>query len=156
MKKLSHLSPQGKVQMVDVSDKKITTRTAIAQSKVELPAEVMEVLLKNDFHTNKGGLIQTAILAGINASKKTSELIPLCHNLPIEKIDIIIKPVTTGFTLQAFVKTTSKTGVEMEALTGVTAASLCIYDMCKAISHEITLGPTFLVKKTGGKHDFQK
>ncbi len=142
--------------MVDVSGKEITERIAVAQSRVEFPLEAFAVISENGFNTKKGNLVQTAVLAGIGAVKKTSDLIPLCHNIPISKTDIEISPIANGFEVSCFVKTTGQTGVEMEALTGASVAALCIYDMCKALSHDIVLGPTRLIEKKGGKRDFSR
>ncbi len=153
---LTHINQDGDIHMVDVSGKEITERVAVATSKVKFPAEAFAVIKKNGFNTKKGNLVQTAVLAGIGAVKKTSDLIPLCHNIPISKTDIDINPVENGFEISCFVKTTGQTGVEMEALTGASVAALCIYDMCKALSHDIALGPTQLMKKKGGKRDFER
>ncbi len=153
---LTHINKDGDVHMVDVSSKDITERTAIAQSRVEFPADAFAVISENGFNTKKGNLVQTAVLAGIGAVKKTSDLIPLCHNIPISKTDIDITPTENGFEISCFVKTTGQTGVEMEALTGASVAALCIYDMCKALSHDIELGPTRLMEKKGGRRDFSR
>ncbi|MEP1097678.1 MAG: cyclic pyranopterin monophosphate synthase MoaC [Cyclobacteriaceae bacterium] len=153
---LTHINKDGDVHMVDVSGKEITERIAVAQSKVEFPAEAFAVISENGFNTKKGNLVQTAVLAGIGAVKKTSDLIPLCHNIPISKADIDINPIENGFEISCFVKTTGQTGVEMEALTGASVAALCIYDMCKALSHDIVLGPTRLMEKKGGKRSFSR
>lgn len=155
-KELSHITPDGDVQMVDVSHKEITDRIAVAKSSVQMPEEAYEVISAQGFNTKKGNLIQTAVLAGIGAVKKTSDLIPLCHNIPIAKADVEIEPTSTGFEIICSVKTLGQTGVEMEALTGASVAALCIYDMCKALSHDITLGPTQLMEKKGGKREFKR
>ncbi len=153
---LTHINKDGDVHMVDVSGKDITERIAMAQSRVEFPVEAFSVVSENGFNTKKGNLVQTAVLAGIGAAKKTSDLIPLCHNIPISKVEIDINPIENGFEISCFVKTTGQTGVEMEALTGASVAALCIYDMCKALSHNIVLGPTKLMQKKGGKRDFER
>ena len=143
--------------MVDVSEKKITTRTAIAQSILVLDKAIIERLEGDEIHTKKGPVFQTAILAGIMAAKKTSDLIPLCHPLPLSKcqVDIQINEVKE-VVIECLVKTTSQTGVEMEALTGASVAALTIYDMCKGFSHHIIIKETKLMKKTGGKSDFMR
>ena len=154
--KLTHIDESGSVRMVDVSAKNETARIAKATSKVCFPSLVFAQLKKGGFQTKKGSLIQTAILAGIGGVKRTSDLIPLCHNIPIEKVDIEIVPGDNDLLITCEVKTTGKTGVEMEALTGASVAALCIYDMCKALSHEMIIGPTYLLEKTGGKNDYRK
>jgi cyclic pyranopterin phosphate synthase len=142
--------------MVDVSGKAVTERIAVAESKVTFPDEAFQIISKSGFNTKKGNLIQTAILAGIGAVKKTWDLIPLCHNIPISKTEVEIDPIENGFKISCMVKTTGQTGVEMEALTGASVAALCIYDMCKALSHDIVLGPTQLMEKKGGKRAFKR
>jgi cyclic pyranopterin monophosphate synthase len=156
-KKFSHLDPAGNPTMVDVSDKAVTHRLATAQSKVILPIEIMDQLQNEEIHTKKGPVFQTAILAGIMAIKKTSELIPLCHPLPVTKsnVDISINDKREVI-ITATVKVEGKTGVEMEALTGASIAALTIYDMCKGFSHDILITDTQLIKKTGGKSDFER
>ena len=143
--------------MVDVSEKAITARIAIAQSKVILTEEIANQLSGNDIMTKKGPVFQTATLAGIMAAKKTSELIPLCHPLSISKckVDIQMGDKNT-VTILCTVKTDGKTGVEMEALTGASIAALTIYDMCKAFSHDICISETQLIQKKGGKSDFER
>jgi len=141
--------------MVDVGDKSVTTRTAIAQSLVRLPEELSDYIKDGELNTLKGPVFQTAIIAGIQAAKKTPELIPLCHHLNLNKVavDICIKePLLVEITCEA--RCTGKTGVEMEALTGASVAALTVYDMCKALSHNIVIEETRLLKKTGGKSDY--
>ena len=143
--------------MVDVSDKSITQRTAIAESIVQLPHEIVDLLKHDDISTKKGPVFQTAILAGIMAIKKTSELIPLCHPLPITKSDIHITVADDRqVVIICEVKVEGKTGVEMEALTGASVAALTIYDMCKGFSQNILIKATRLIKKTGGKSDYER
>lgn len=154
--KLTHIDESGNVRMVDVSGKNETERVAKATSKVSFPSEVFMQLKEGGFQTKKGSLIQTAILAGIGGVKRTSDLIPLCHNIPIEKADLEITAGNDELIITCEVKTTGKTGVEMEALAGASVAALCIYDMCKALSQEMVIGPTYLVEKTGGKNDYRK
>ena len=155
--KFSHLDANGDPAMVDVSKKEITTRLAKARSIVVLPPEIVEVMQKDEIHTKKGPVFQTAILAGIMGAKKTSDLIPLCHPLPISKcgIDISISE-NNKVIITCEVKTSGKTGVEMEALTGATIAALTVYDMCKAFSHDIIIESTQLQSKSGGKRDFER
>jgi len=155
--KFSHLDAKGDPAMVDVSEKANTTRLAKAQSIVILPREVLDIIQQDEIHTKKGPVFQTAILAGIMGAKKTSALIPLCHPLPISKCDIDISISNDNqVIITCEVKTTGKTGVEMEALTGASIAALTIYDMCKAFSHDIVIASTQLQSKSGGKRDFQR
>jgi len=157
MGNFSHLDKKDRPQMVDVGDKSITDRKAIAQAKVMLPSEIIEQLEHGDVQTKKGPVFQTAILAGIMAVKRTSDLIPLCHPLPMTKCHVEIdlndqKEVI--ITCEA--KTSGKTGVEMEALTGASVAALTIYDMCKGFSHDIVISEIQLMAKSGGKRNFER
>ncbi len=156
-KDFSHLDKSGNSNMVDVSDKSITERIAKAKATVILPKEIIEKFENDDIHTSKGAVFQTARLAGIMAAKKTSELIPLCHPLMINKcgIDIEINN-KKEVVIYCSVRVSGKTGVEMEALTGASIAALTIYDMCKGFSHDIEIKSTRLIEKTGGKSDFKK
>ena len=156
MREFSHLDETGKANMVDVGGKKETKRVARAQAKVHLPNEVMKHFDGQDVETKKGGVFQTAILAGIMGAKKTSELIPLCHplaldncsvNIDIEGENILV--ITTKASIE------SKTGVEMEALTAASIAALTVYDMCKGLSHNITIQEIKLLSKSGGKSDYR-
>jgi len=154
-KKLTHLDASGNPSMVDVGEKKITRRSAKARSIVVLTDEILKQLRQEDIQTKKGPVFQTAILAGIMGAKKTGELIPLCHPLGLDNCHIDIhlneqKEVIIDCTATI----TAKTGVEMEALTGASVAALTIYDMCKAMSHDILIKETKLMAKTGGKRDF--
>ena len=143
--------------MVDVSEKRISYRTAIAQSIVFLPKEVLEQLTNGDIQTKKGSVFQTAIIAGIMAAKKTGELIPLCHPLGLDNCDIQIGlNEQQEVVIDCTASITAKTGVEMEALVGASLAALTIYDMCKAMSHDIVIRETKLMAKTGGKRDFKR
>ncbi|AYN68516.1 cyclic pyranopterin monophosphate synthase MoaC [Euzebyella marina] len=156
MSNLSHIDEAGNASMVDVSDKKITSRTAIASGKVSFPKSVFETLAGQDFLGKKGSIIQTAVIAGIQAVKKTSELIPLCHQLSLSKVHIEIVPFeNSSLKITCTVKCNEKTGVEMEALTGVSVSALTIYDMCKALSHDIVISDIQLNEKTGGKSDYR-
>ncbi len=156
MQKLTHLNEKSQPKIVDISEKSISKRIATAQSTIFLPEEVINELEKIDFQTKKGPVYQTAILAGIMAAKRTSELIPLCHPLFIENCNVSIEMnANKELIIQCTVSVSAKTGVEMEALTGATIAALTIYDMCKALSHEIVIRETKLLKKSGGKSDFK-
>ena len=135
--------------MVDVSDKSDTARTAIAQSQVQLTAEIVAAI--GDDSLPKGDLLATARIAGIQGAKKCSDLIPLCHPLPLSKITVDIELQGQSLVITALCKTTGKTGVEMEALTAVSVAALTVYDMCKGIHKGMIIGETKLLNKTGGK-----
>jgi cyclic pyranopterin phosphate synthase len=143
--------------MINVGEKKTTHRTATAQSIVALPEEALQELQKDDFKTKKGSVFQTAVIAGIMAAKKTGELIPLCHPLGLDNCEINIEwNNQQEVVIHCTASIDAKTGVEMEALTGASIAALTIYDMCKALSHDIVIKETKLMSKTGGKHDFKR
>jgi cyclic pyranopterin phosphate synthase len=155
-KSFTHIDPATNYPtMVDVSDKQVTKRIARAQAIVVLGPEIMQHLQGNDIQTKKGPVFQTAIIAGTMAAKKTSDLIPLCHPLALEncKVEITVNN-NQEIVIECVAIITSKTGVEMEALTGASVAALTIYDMCKAFSHHIVIRETKLLEKTGGKSDF--
>ena len=155
MGKLSHIDQDNLPTMVDVSHKDATDRQAHARTIVEFPAVVAEQFADGDIRTAKGPVFVTAIIAGVMASKKTHELIPFCHPLGLDNCKITIKmDDMRRAVIDCHCKVHHKTGVEMEALTGATVAALTIYDMCKALSHDIVIGQTRLVSKTGGKEDF--
>jgi cyclic pyranopterin monophosphate synthase len=155
MKKLSHLDESGNVKMVDVSDKNITTRRAIASGKILMNAETLEIL-QNQANP-KGNPLEIARIAGIMAAKQTSNLIPLCHQLPLSKVNVTTEIKDYGIYLTAEVITTAQTGVEMEALTAISIASLTIYDMCKAVQKDMQITEIQLESKTGGKSgDFSR
>ena len=156
MKKLtlSHVDRAGNPSMVDVSDKKITKRTARAQATVFLGKKVLTEVKNNELITKKGPVFQTAIIAGVMGAKRTAELIPFCHPLGLEDCQIEYEVNDKRVILTSIARITGKTGVEMEALTAVTIAALTVYDMCKALSHEITIEEVKLMEKTGGKKDF--
>ena len=139
--------------MVDVSDKVVTKRTATASSRVRFPSAVAEALRSQQFNTPKGPVFQTAIIAGTMAAKRTHDLIPFCHPLGIEKCSVLIEMEGDEAVVVCTVSVHHKTGVEMEALTGASVAALTIYDMCKALSHDIVIAETRLVSKRGGKSD---
>jgi len=153
--KLTHLDNQGNPSMVNVGEKKITKRSATAQSIVVVNEAILAQLAEGEIQTKKGPVFQTAILAGIMAAKKTSDLIPLCHPLGLDncKVEISLNE-NQEILINCTASLTAKTGVEMEALTGASVAALTIYDMCKAMSHNILIKETRLLKKTGGKSDF--
>jgi cyclic pyranopterin phosphate synthase len=154
---LSHIDNQGNPTMVDVTGKQVSHRTATARSVVFLPEEVFAYLGNGDLQTKKGPVFQTAIIAGIMAAKKTGELIPLCHPLGLDNCTITIGiNEKQEVVIECIASITAKTGVEMEALVGVSIAALTVYDMCKAMSHDIIIGETKLLSKTGGKRDFKR
>jgi cyclic pyranopterin phosphate synthase len=156
-KKLTHIDDAGRPAMVDVSGKASTAREAVAECRVKFPSAVAAALRKAGMATAKGAVVDTAIIAGTMAVKRTHELIPFCHPLPIEGCrfdvgwsgDAVLR-------IECAVKTTHRTGVEMEALTGATVAALTVYDMCKALSHAMVIGPARLLAKRGGKRDVGK
>ena len=154
MSKLSHVDERNRPTMVDVSEKTATNREAHARTIVSLPAEVVAVLDGDEIATKKGPVFSTAIIAGVMAAKKTHELIPFCHALGLENCKITIVVEDQHAIIDCHCKVHHKTGVEMEALTGASVAALTIYDMCKAMSHDIVIGDTRLMSKTGGKRDF--
>lgn len=153
MTELTHVDAQGRPTMVDVSGKAVTLRTAVAESRVRFPAPVARALRDAGFATKKGPVFHTAIVAGVMAAKRTHELIPFCHPLGIERCDVVIDMNDDEAVVRCTVALHHKTGVEMEALTGASIAALTIYDMCKALSHEIVIAETRLVEKHGGKRD---
>ena len=150
----THINDKNQPKMVNVSDKKITKRTAIAKATMFLGAEIISHFKNDDLITKKGPVFQTAIIAGIQAVKKTSNIIPMCHPLLINGVDIDIN-IVDNENLEVLCKVTieGKTGVEMEALTGASATCLTIYDMCKAISQKMVIKEVKLLEKTGGKSD---
>jgi cyclic pyranopterin monophosphate synthase len=153
----THIDLENNPKMVNVIEKRITTRKAIAQSIVVLPEEVLLMLSNGEVQTKKGPLFQTAIIAGVMAAKKTGDLIPLCHPLALEGCDVDIHLNDEGnVVILCCVSISSKTGVEMEALTGASVAALTIYDMCKSMSHDIVIRETRLLEKSGGKSDYKK
>ncbi|MGB0879449.1 MAG: cyclic pyranopterin monophosphate synthase MoaC [Polaribacter sp.] len=156
MSNFSHINKKNHPKMVDVSDKKITQRTAIAKATMFLGKEVISHFTNDGLITKKGPVFQTAIIAGIQAVKKTSELIPMCHPLLIHAVDIDIK-ITDQEHIAVFCKVAieGKTGVEMEALTGASITCLTIYDMCKSISQKMRIKEVQLIEKTGGKSDIK-
>ena len=153
----SHLDEQNLPKMVNVGDKNVSRRRATAKAEMFLGEEIMSLLTERELNTKKGPVFHTAILAGIQAVKNASNLIPLCHPLPIQGIDIDIREMENDrINIICTVDTQGKTGVEMEALTGVSVAALTVYDMCKAISQDMIIEDIRLVEKTGGKSDIKK
>ncbi len=152
----SHLDAQNRPAMVNVGDKPVTRRTAHAVAVVSLPPELAALVRDGEIQSKKGPIFQTATLAGVMGAKKTSDLIPLCHPLPLEDCQIEIVPDAgrAEVAIHCRVQTSAKTGVEMEALTGATVAALTLYDMAKAVSHGIEIKHVRLLDKTGGKRDY--
>jgi cyclic pyranopterin phosphate synthase len=149
MTQLSHVDDQGRVRMVDTSDKEATARRAVASARVLMSAETVAALRAH--RTPKGDPLEAARLAGIMAAKRTADLIPLCHPLPLTHIDVRAELSDTGVSLEADVSTKAQTGVEMEALTAVSVAALTVYDMCKALEKGMTITDIRLERTTGGK-----
>jgi cyclic pyranopterin phosphate synthase len=151
MGKLSHLDEQGRARMVDVSEKEVTSRIAVARGTIHMAAETLALIRQGK--VEKGDVFSVARVAGIMAAKKTSELIPMCHPLNISSVEIELLPENEPprVDIEASVRVSGKTGVEMEAMTAVAAAGLTIYDMCKAVDREMTIDEIRLVKKSGGK-----
>lgn len=153
---LSHIDENNQPRIVDVSDKAATKRTAHARAIVSLPGSVAAAFADGELQTRKGPVIQTAIIAGVMAAKRTSELIPLCHPIGLEDCRIRIDlNEARELVIDCTTTVHHKTGVEMEALTGASVAALTVYDMCKSISHEIVIKDIRLVSKRGGKSDFE-
>lgn len=154
MAELTHLNKNGEAVMVDVGEKEITRRTATAFAKIKMQPDTLSRLLISDL--KKGDGLATARIAGIMGAKKTSELIPLCHNIPIESIEVTFENNGTDeLYIYCTGKCSYKTGIEMEALTGASVAALTVYDMCKAIDRKMEIKEVRLLEKTGGKSDFK-
>ncbi len=150
---LTHINSKGEAVMVNVGEKEITQRTAQACGIIEMKQETLQKLLDADL--KKGDGLAAARIAGIMGAKNTSTLIPLCHNIPIESVEIEFEPISkTRLKITSFAKCSYKTGIEMEALTAVSVACLTVYDMCKAIDREMIIKDIRLLKKTGGKSDY--
>ncbi len=148
---LTHFDAQGRAQMVDVSDKAVTDRIAVAESHIRMARETFDIIVEG--RAKKGDVMGVARLAGIMAAKRTSDLIPLCHPLPITKVTVDLEPdpELPGLRITATVKTTGQTGVEMEALTAASVAALAVYDMAKAVDRAMEIGGLRVVLKDGGK-----
>ena len=155
-KQFTHIDKSGNPRMVDVSDKKITKRFARAQAIVHLGKAIMEQIKNNELITKKGPVFQTAIIAGVMGAKKTSDMIPFCHPLGLEDCQVTISTKGDRVIIDTQAQITGKTGVEMEALTAASIAALTVYDMCKALSHQIVIEEIKLIEKTGGKKDFHR
>ena len=149
MTKLSHIDDKGQAHMVDVSDKAITTRVAVARARVHMLANTLQLIQSGN--AAKGDVLATARIAGIQAAKKTSDLIPLCHPLMISKVTIDFELSQTHIDVEAMVKVVGKTGVEMEAMTACSIACLTLYDMVKAVDRGIIISDLKLIEKSGGK-----
>ena len=154
MNELSHFDEAGKVRMVNVSAKKTTVRRAVASGRVLLSSETLQTLLTRK--TPKGDPLEIARIAGIMAAKRTSEMIPLCHQISLSQVNVTAELRDFGVYLEAEAITNAQTGVEMEALTAVSVAALTIYDMCKAVQKDIVISEIRLESKTGGKSDFER
>ena len=146
---LSHVDSRGRVKMVDVGDKPVTTREAVARGSIAMSAEARRLIRRGA--VKKGDPLQAARLAGILGAKQTSALIPLCHPLPLSSVDVDLTPTRRGYTIEARVRTDARTGVEMEALTAVAVAALTIYDMVKAVDKAMVIGDLKLMFKSGGR-----
>ena len=152
---LTHLNAAGQAAMVDVGAKTATARVARARARVRLGTDILALVQAGELPTRKGPVFQTAILAGVMAAKKTADLIPLCHPLGMDNCQVHIGLLPPdALLIECTASVTGKTGVEMEALTGATVAALTVYDMCKALSHNIVIEEVRLLEKTGGKRDF--
>ena len=154
---LTHLDKDNRPTMVDVGEKVVSHRIAVAEARVRLPREVAVALRESGHRTKKGPVFDTAIVAGVMAAKRTHELIPFCHPLGLENCKVEIDDDGEGdIVIRCQVSVHHRTGVEMEALTGASVAALTIYDMCKALSHDIEITGVRLLEKTGGKRDFKR
>ena len=152
----THLSVNDHPRMVDISEKSVTERKAVAVARVHLGAE-LAALLKDTGSTKKGPVLQTAVIGGIQGAKRTSELIPMCHPLPLSGVNVDIELEGEYAVIQVTAKTTGRTGVEMEALTAASVAALTVYDMCKSVSKSMEIESICLLEKTGGKSgDYRK
>ena len=155
--RLTHLDSNNRPTMVDVGAKEVTQRIAVAEARVRLPRAVALALRKSGHRTKKGPVFDTAIVAGVMAAKRTHELIPFCHPLGLDHCKVEIEDQKGGeILIRCQVSIHHRTGVEMEALTGASVAALTIYDMCKALSHDIEITGVRLVEKSGGKRDFKR
>lgn len=153
--RLSHVGARGEIRMVDVSEKAITSREAVARGRITMSREAVRQIRSGA--VKKGDPLQTARVAGILAAKQTSNVIPLCHPLPLSHADVTLRPLAGGYEIEARVRTTAQTGVEMEALHAVAVAALTIYDMIKAVDRNMVIGEIRLVEKRGGRSgDFRR
>jgi cyclic pyranopterin phosphate synthase len=147
--RLSHVDDRGHVRMVDVSDKLVTDREAVAETTVTMSAAARRAIRRRE--VKKGDPLQTARIAGMLAAKRTADLIPLCHPLPLSHVDVILRPTPRGYVIRGRVRTTGRTGVEMEALVAVTVAALTLYDMLKAVDRAMVVREVRLIEKRGGR-----
>jgi cyclic pyranopterin monophosphate synthase len=146
---LTHVDDTGRMRMVDVSDKAITLREAVARGRITMSADALRAV--REATLKKGDALQAARLAGIMAAKRTADLIPLCHPLPLSHVDVILNAAPDGYVIEGRARTTAQTGVEMEALTAVSVAALTLYDMVKAVDRGMVIGDIRLVAKSGGR-----
>ena len=146
---LSHVDERGRIRMVDVGDKPVTTREAVARGHIGMSREALRLVRAGKI--KKGDPLEIARIAGIQAAKRTAELIPLCHPLPLSHADVALVPTRDGYDIEARVRTTAQTGVEMEALTAVAVAALTVYDMVKAVDKAMVIGDVRLIDKRGGR-----
>jgi cyclic pyranopterin phosphate synthase len=154
--RLTHLDSNNRPTMVDVGAKEVTHRIAVAEARVRLPRAVALALRKSGHRTKKGPVFDTAIVAGVMAAKRTHELIPFCHPLGLDNCKVAIEDRKGELVIRCETSIHHRTGVEMEALTGASVAALTIYDMCKALSHDIEITGVRLLEKSGGKRDFKR
>ncbi|HTC44304.1 MAG TPA: cyclic pyranopterin monophosphate synthase MoaC [Steroidobacteraceae bacterium] len=153
---LTHLTARNRPTMVDVGAKEVSRRVASAEARIRLPRAVLLALRRSGHRTKKGPIFDTAIIAGVLAAKRTSELIPFCHPLLLDHCKLEVAAAPGGIRIVCTVSVEGRTGVEMEAMTGATVAALTVYDMCKALSHDIQISTVRLLAKTGGKRDFSR
>lgn len=154
---LTHVNAENQPSMVDISEKSETRRTALACASLRFPEHVCLVMQDGEIHSKKGPVFATAIVAGTQGAKRTADLIPFCHHLALDSCKISISIVDSHqIDILCEAKTRGPTGVEMEAIMGATLAATTVYDMCKALTHEISIGPIELLAKSGGKRDFRK
>jgi cyclic pyranopterin monophosphate synthase len=151
---LSHLDDAGRARMVDVGGKQVTERRAVARATVRMAAATADAVRRGD--APKGDVIGTARIAGIQAAKRTAELVPLCHPLPLSFVDVRVEVRDGRVELEAEARTSAQTGVEMEAMTAVSVAALTVYDMVKGLERGVEIGPVVLLEKTGGKEDWRR
>lgn len=154
--RLTHLDAANRPTMVDVGAKAVTRREAVAEAWILLPANVARELAGTGHRTKKGPVFDTAVIAGVQAAKRTHELIPFCHPLPLDAIKLEFETSRNRIRITCSVAVEHRTGVEMEALTGASVAALTVYDMCKALSHDIVIGPVRLMAKSGGRRNFKR
>ncbi len=155
-RKLTHLDAANRPTMVDVAAKEVTLRTALAEARLRLPRAVAQALRATGHRTRKGPVFDTAIIAGVMAAKRTHELIPFCHPLALEQCQVQIEQRGSELRIRCQVAVHGRTGVEMEALTGASVAALTLYDMCKALSHELEISTVRLIEKAGGRRTYRR